>query len=256
MSSTRVALSLRAGEANSRSGVPPEMASALRPRHDAEAPSTPLGTGIAELDAILPGGFLRGQIAELSGPPSCGKRSIALALCGRALGEGLGAAWVDASMVNPPLLSRAERAKGRGQGVGSEIVRGFFPLPSLEAGLPIDRLLVVRVSGAKAACHAAALVLRSPGAVEVLVLDIEGSFTLPDASLARLRHLAEESGCAVLFVTERDPAGPALSTFVSLRLSVEGFHSVRVIKNKFGPVRQTAEVTSDGPNRLRVDSTL
>jgi hypothetical protein len=233
----------------------------------------PLPSGLATLDAILPGGFLRGQIAELSGPPSCGKRALALALCARALEAGLSAAWVDA------------------QG-------GFFPLPALEAGLPIDRLLVVRVAGAKAAGTAASLILRSPGAVTVLVLDVEGPFTLPDASFARLRHLAEEGGCAVLFVTERDPSGPALSTFVSLRLRIErseplpptpspfrggGFQAafstepriekapsphrgegvggrgameIIVLKNKFGPVRQSASVIFDGPDRLRVDSSL
>jgi hypothetical protein len=198
----------------------------------------PIPTGIVPIDGILPGGFLRGQIAELSGASSCGKRSIALALCCRVLDQGLGAAWIDAH-------------------------GGFYPLPSLEAGLPVDRLLVVRVSGAKAACLAASLILRSPGAVTALIVDVEGSFTLPDASLARLRHLADEGGCAVLFVTERDPAGPALSTFVSLRLRIERSSRtghepmvVRVVKNKFGPIRQSAEVSLDGPNRLRVDSSL
>jgi hypothetical protein len=213
----------------------------------------PLPTGFDPLDAVLPGGFLRGQIAELSGAPSSGKRAIALSLCARAFGEGLGAAWIDAH-------------------------GGFCPLPALEAGLPLSNLLVVRVKGAKPACKAASLILRSPGAVGVLVLDIEGNFSLPDASLARLRHLAAEGGCAVLFVTERDANGPALSTFVSLRLAVRRIRgglirspephgtlvpwkpeqelSITVLKNKFGPVRSTAEVEADEPDRLRVDSTL
>jgi len=155
----------------------------------------PLPSGLARLDAILPGGFLRGQIAELSGAPSSGKRAIALSLCSNAMRDGLGAAWIDSH-------------------------GGFSPLPALEAGLPVSQLLVIRVAGAKPACKAASLVLRSPGAVSVLVLDIEGPFSLPDPSLARLRHLAAEGGCAVLFVTERDSDGPALSTFVSLRLAV------------------------------------
>lgn len=199
-----------------------------------------LSTGIESLDAILGGGFLRGQLAEISGPASCGKRSLALAFCAQTLADGLTAAWIDA------------------QGA-------FSPLPALEAGWPVDRLLGVRVAGPDEALRAAVLLLRSPGAAAALVIDVEGPLRAPDAALARIRRLAEEGGGAVVFVDERDPHGPALGTFVAVRLWVRRAASrqrlpaalhVAVLKNKFGPLGPKAEVRSDGPDRLRVDSSL
>ncbi len=201
----------------------------------------PLPTGLA-LDAILPGGFLRGQLSEICGPASSGKRSLALSVCLRAIDLGQNAAWI---APGPPAKNL------------------FYPLPALEAGLPVDRLLVVRVPDGRSALKAAALILRSAGAVLALVVDLEGERSAPEAHLARLRHLAQEGACAVLLLTSRPQAGPALSTFISLRLALErvaggqGF-AVRasVVKNKFGPANQRAEVALDGPDRLRVDSSV
>src|SRR5450432_2293080 len=72
-------------------------------------------TGISELDEKLGGGLLLGQLVEISGGPSSGKASLALQAALSSLRAKESVAWID------PL--------GR-----------FFPLPALEAGVPLEGL--------------------------------------------------------------------------------------------------------------------
>lgn len=61
---------------------------------DVSAAPAGLPTGLAEVDAVL-GGLPRGRVAELLGPWSSGKTSIALAAAARATQAGGLVAWVD-----------------------------------------------------------------------------------------------------------------------------------------------------------------
>src|SRR5215510_13189549 len=54
-------------------------------------------SGIAELDAVLEGGFPRGSIVELCGSPSSGRTSLALSLLAQATGGQEACAFVDVS---------------------------------------------------------------------------------------------------------------------------------------------------------------
>jgi recombination protein RecA len=54
-------------------------------------------SGIAELDAVLEGGFPRGSIVELCGSPSSGRTSLALSLLAQATGRQEACAFVDVS---------------------------------------------------------------------------------------------------------------------------------------------------------------
>src|SRR6266699_6120683 len=54
-------------------------------------------SGIAELDAVLGGGFPRGSLVELCGPASSGRTSLAFSLLARATERQEACAFVDVS---------------------------------------------------------------------------------------------------------------------------------------------------------------
>src|SRR5262249_6299792 len=136
-----------------------------------------LPSGIAALDTLLGGGLPTGQIVELSGDRSSGKSTLALAACLRTLASERAAAWIGTP--------------------------GFFPLATLEAGLPLERLLVVQVADGLSVLRAAQLLLSCPGAVGLLVLDLPASFAPAHVQLMRLQRLALRSATVLLLVTER-----------------------------------------------------
>ncbi len=55
----------------------------------------PLATGLAEVDALLDGGFPRGALSEIHGPGSSGRTGVVLGLLARTTGRGGIAALVD-----------------------------------------------------------------------------------------------------------------------------------------------------------------
>ncbi len=56
---------------------------------------SPLPTGIGSLDGFLGGGFPRGQVSEVCGPPSTGRMGLTLSLFAHSTRRGGLAAWVD-----------------------------------------------------------------------------------------------------------------------------------------------------------------
>ncbi len=54
-------------------------------------------SGVAELDAVLGGGFPRGSLVELCGPASCGRTSLAFSLLAQATDRQEACAFVDVS---------------------------------------------------------------------------------------------------------------------------------------------------------------
>src|SRR4030095_8804614 len=76
----------------------------LRPRRlRADAPPlrgvdrslAPLATGLPSVDALLHGGFPRGQVSEVHGPASSGRTGLVLSLATRSTGDGVLAAGGD-----------------------------------------------------------------------------------------------------------------------------------------------------------------
>jgi hypothetical protein len=181
-----------------------------------------------------------GHMLELSGSPSSGKATLALGLCAEVLRQGKAAAWIDAGM-------------------------RFCPMAALESGEPLERLLVLRLSDCRAALRGAQLLLACPGAVALLVLDLPPGARIHDANLVKLQRLAERSGTALVFVTERAPHQPSMGALVSMRLHVgpsgraaasrRGL-AVEVLRNKGGATQRRLEAWAHGPDRLRVHSTL
>src|SRR5262245_28109771 len=112
---------------------------------------SPLPTGLAQVDALLEGGFPRGELSEVHGPASSGRTGLALALTARATRRGMLAAWVDP-------LDR------------------FDPASAAAAGIDLQRLLWLRGSPGRplAECVAATGTLLGSGLFDVVVLDLVG----------------------------------------------------------------------------------
>ena len=146
-----------------------------------------LRSGLAELDAVC-GGFRRGTIATLEGPPSSGRSALAARLLAAATRRGLGAM------------------------VGVDL----FPPALAAAGVRLERLLFVRVGEPVESARAADIVLRS-GAFSVVVIPaLPSGRGIGAATWTRLASLAHRANALLLAVG--DEASAELRYFASLRL--------------------------------------
>jgi hypothetical protein len=223
-----------------------------------------LSTGVAALDDALGGGLPLGKVVEVSGPPGSGRSTLALSIGLRCLALGQAIAWIE---------SRSS----------------FWPLPAIEAGVSLDRLLVLRVSPAER-LRAAHLLLSSSGAVQMAIVDLSGApgkrrqdpDEMTSLQLARLHRFTERSSTLLLFLTERSPDASSLGPLVDIRLHLslparvpaEGFplppagdrasrdsifdrrFEVAVLRHKQGPSQGHFSESLHGPDRLRLRSTL
>lgn len=103
-----------------------------------EQPAT-VSSGFAALDAVLPaGGLQRGRLTLISGTPGSGRHSLALrALAAAQSGGGL-VAWIDGACC-------------------------FDAGYAADCGLALDRLILIRPPGARAAAMIAATLTERPG---------------------------------------------------------------------------------------------
>jgi len=181
-----------------------------------------IATGLAALDALLPGGFPRRALTELLGPPACGKTSlIAPALAAVTAGGAL-AAFVDpAGEAYPPAFAR----------VGVALPRMLWVRPPAPEGDPVDAMW-------------AAEVLLQSGCFELVVLDAGALDLRPSRALetrARVLRAAAETHGAALVVVGDQPIGapPALR----LRVGADRRATrVTVEKSRWGRVGATASV--------------
>lgn len=220
--------------------MPESMAAFLASEASANAS---LATGIAELDAVLPGGGLpRGALIEISGAPSSGKTSLALALLAAVQTSGGAVAAVDP--------------------------RGAVHAPALAAaGVDLAHLLVVRppLGDRHAPLRAVDHLLTCRG-FACVALDLAGAAEPPPLDrLFRVARIAKAAECIVLALTENPPEAPSLGSPVSLRLCVRrtGFHfgpratppfflageriAVAVRKSKYGAPGGTANLRLEVP---------
>jgi len=110
--------------------------------HDERAATRKLPFGIASLDALTEGGVAAGEPFALVGAASSGALTVALSLVGSAQSAGGEIAWLDASS-------------------------SFDPLAAAQAGVDLERLLVIRAEGTELA-FAATVVARSSAFVLVV----------------------------------------------------------------------------------------
>ena len=164
----------------------------------------PLATGLAGLDALLGGGFPRGQLSQWHGPASSGRTGVLHALVAEVTRRGALAALVD------PLDA-------------------FDPGSAVAAGADLARLLWLRgprgagedaPPKALADATAAAATLAGSGLFELVVLDVAGAGralrSLPAATWLRLHRLVEETPTALLIVGDGHVACSASGAALAL----------------------------------------
>ena len=115
-----------------------------------------LPTGFEALDAALEGGFPRGMITEVSGPPDSGKTTLGLSMAARTQSSGLTAAWIDAE-------------------------RAFDPAYAASLGVSLERLPVVQADSAEQYLEIARRLIES-AAIDLLAIDSLAALT-PAAEL-------------------------------------------------------------------------
>ena len=160
---------------------------------------TRLATGIVEVDALLGGGFPRGQVSEVHGPASSGRTGLVVACAARVTGSGSLAAWVDpGDRLDPASAAEA----------GGDLARLLW----LRGRPRSSRNLPDAVSGAST-------VLGS-GLFDVVVLDLGGApqvdlQRLPHTTWVRFQRLIEDSPTALVLVGDahvaQGPGGASLS---------------------------------------------
>jgi len=148
-------------------------------------------TGIAELDRLLGGGFPRGRLAEIAGPASCGRTSLALALLAEATRAG-------------EIVAVADGADA------------FDPRSAQAAGVVLERVLWMRARQPREALRGAERLLEAQGfAVVLLDLGAPGPHATP-ASWRRLAQAAAASGTALVVLSLARAAGAAAELALEL----------------------------------------
>ncbi len=118
----------------------------LRLGADNAVPVEAISSGCLSIDAALGvGGFPRGRVAEIYGPESSGKTTIALQVIAQAQKPGGTAAFIDAEHALDPVYAR-------------------------KLGVDIDNLLVSQPDSGEQALEIAAALIQS-GAIDVVVVD-------------------------------------------------------------------------------------
>ena len=156
-------------------------------------------TDLGDFDAALGGGFPRGIIATLEGPPGSGRSALAARLLATATANGgLGA-----------LIETPQGPDGT-----------YYPPALVAAGVDLDRLLVITVPDATSVARAADIVLRS-AAFGVVVMP---AVTLRATAWTRLASLTHRANA--LLVALGTTASNELGYFASLRvrLRASGVH--------------------------------
>ena len=206
-----------------------------------ESSSPAIPSGAPPLDSLLGGGWPRGAIVELFGPPSAGKTTLLLRSAAHAQSLGLTAAWIDADHT-------------------------FDPAYAATLGVRVESLPVARPGSAEEAMEVA-LRLTLSRAVDLIVVDsaaalvpvLELEAQIGDSSpglhsrvlasgLRKLAAACRRTGTAVLFTNHARHAGtgsspeetvsaggPPLKLHASVRLSVEparGAIRLRLRKNR------------------------
>jgi hypothetical protein len=157
-------------------------------------------TGIAQIDALLDGGFPIGAISEITGSASSGRTTIALAFLARLTQNGMACAWIDANdnldpesaaangvLLNHLLWVRCSNASGE------------TPTSTIRRAPSINKQPWTRLDKA---IRATDLLLQA-GGFAAIVLDladeaIEHGRRIPLATWFRFRQTAERTRCSLI----------------------------------------------------------
>jgi recombination protein RecA len=230
-------------------------------QRDSAVDADAISTGSIGLDIALGiGGLPRGRVAEIYGPESSGKTTLALHVIAEAQKKGGTCAFIDAEHALDPVYAR-------------------------KLGVEVDNLLISQPDAGEQALEIADTLVRS-GAVEVLVIDsvaalvpraeLEGEMgdshmglqaRLMSQALRKLTGSISKSNCLIIFINqirmkigvmfgnpETTTGGNALKFYASVRLDIRRIGAikdreevvgnqtrVKVVKNKVAPPFKVVE---------------
>jgi recombination protein RecA len=153
-------------------------------------------TGLGPLDALLDGGFPRGQLVELVGPRTSGRTRVLLGTLASVTGRGAWAALIDGTDALDPASAEA-------------------------LGVPLGQLLWVRCGGRLVTAWRAADVLVQSGGFEMVAIDLGDlpAWALartPPAVFVRLQRAVERTATGLLVAGPRRVAGSLAAVAVAL----------------------------------------
>jgi len=186
-------------------------------------------TGLADVDALLGGGFPAGRLCEIAGSLSSGRTSLALALLAQATRAGEWTAFVD-------------------------VADAFDPSSAHAAGVALPHVLWVRPQDSRQAARACARLLELRGfALIALDLPPPRQLALPPAAWQRLARAAAASGTSLIVLSEQRLTGTSSSLVLETRCAraqwsgmpalLEGLEiEAQVARMREGPARRIAAV--------------
>ncbi|MFH0820866.1 MAG: DNA repair protein RadA [Candidatus Peregrinibacteria bacterium] len=210
-----------------------------------------LVTGIAELDRVVGGGFVRDGLALLVGDPGIGKSTLTLQICDRMAALGRSVLYFSGE-------ESVEQISGRAQRLGLKHDIGLINVNNLEAIL-------------------STIAAEKPGFVVVDSVQVMASELISSqaGSVSQVRYVAEQlmqtaktSGIPILLIghvtKDGQLAGPQVLThLVDTVLYLEGdkFHQFRLLrttKNRFGAVDEVGvfKMAEDGLEEVKNPSAL
>ncbi len=191
-----------------------------------------LATGLPAVDRLLGGGFPRGRLAEIAGPLSSGRTSLALALLAETTRRGALVSVIDAA-------------------------DAFDPNSANAAGIDLARVLWARPLGISEALRCAEHVLNA-GGFELVIVDLAFAAArerprIPESAWPRLRKSAASTDAGLVLLTRERLAGAsadlalefavARARFAAQPSWLEALESdMRLVRNRAGPTERAALV--------------
>jgi recombination protein RecA len=183
-----------------------------------------LATGVAPLDALLPGGgFPLGRVIELCGERASGKTTLALLALARGTETGGLCAFVDPARELYPPAARA---------LGVALSRLLLVRPDVRSQGPKDPALAVR---------AAALLARSK-AFCAMAVDLTPLDRLPTGPLSRRLLEAAELGRTAVLLLSDGPSGLDSTLRIAVQRAGEAELSLTVERSRLGPPGRSARL--------------
>src|SRR3989449_1373817 len=226
---------------------------ALEPLAGAGRDAPRLASGLAELDRVTGGGFVRGSVLLLGGDPGIGKSTLLIQVAATLARGGHRAAYISGEEAVAQVRLRAERLGLAGAQVELAAQTSLEGIVATLGERATPRLVIV-------------------DSIQTMWTDLveaaPGTVTQVRASAQALIRFAKRSGAAVILVghvtKDGQIAGPrVVEHMVDAVLSFEGegahlFRILRAVKNRFGPTDEIGvfEMTGGGLREVANPSAL